>query len=77
MSRHRLFYFTELQELKAARGLFRSLSWRCYRVEWRPGQKFNDTCLDVGDGVIEVWQDKFCLLLILAASSTMLVRLMS
>src|SRR5262245_24266174 len=61
MSRHRLFYFTELQELKAARGLFRSLSWRCYRVEWRPGQKFNDTCLDVGDGVIEVWQDKFVL----------------
>jgi len=61
MSRHRLFYFTELQEPKAARGLFPSLSWRCYRVEWRPGQKFNDTCLDVGDGVIEVWQDKFVL----------------
>src|SRR5262245_42531239 len=61
MSRHRLFYFTELQQPKAARGLFPSLSWRCYRVEWRPGQKFHDTCLDVGDGVIEVWQDKFVL----------------
>jgi hypothetical protein len=61
MSRHRLFYFTELQQPKAARGLFPSLLWRCYRVEWQPGQKFHDTCLDVGDGVIEVWQDKFVL----------------
>lgn len=61
MSRHRFFYFKELQEPKAAHGLFPSLLWRCYRVEWRPGQKFHDTCLDIGDGVIEVWQDKFVL----------------
>ena len=59
MSRHRLFYFMELKEPKATHGLFPSLSWCCYRVEWRPGQKFHDTCLDVGDGIIEVWQDKF------------------
>jgi hypothetical protein len=61
MSRHRFFYFMELKEPKAAHGLFPSLSWRCYRVEWRPGQKLHDTCLDVGDGVIEVWQDRFVL----------------
>jgi len=61
MTQHRFFYFKELQEPKAAHGLFPSLMWRCYRVEWRPGQKFHDTCLDVGDGVIQVWQDKFVL----------------
>ena len=61
MSRHRLFYFMELKEPKAACGLFPSLSWCCYRVEWRPGQKFHDTYRDVGDGVIEVWQDRFVL----------------
>ena len=37
MSQHRLFYFMELKEPKAACGLFPSLSWCCYRVEWRPG----------------------------------------
>jgi hypothetical protein len=61
VSGHRFFYFKELKEPKASRGLFPSLSWACYRVQWRPGQKFHDTCLDVGDGVIEVWQDKFVL----------------
>jgi hypothetical protein len=61
MSQHRLFYFMELQEPKAERGLFPSLSWCCYRVEWRPGQKLHDTCLDLGDCVLEVWQDKFVL----------------
>jgi hypothetical protein len=61
MSQHRLFYFMELKEPKAACGLFPSLSWCCYRVEWRPGQKFHDTHRDVGDGVIEVWQDRFVL----------------
>ena len=61
MSQHRLFYFMELKEPKAACGLFRSLSWCCYRVEWRPGQKFHDAYRDVGDGVIEVWQDRFVL----------------
>ena len=61
MSRHRLFYFMELKEPRAACGLFPSLSWCCYRVEWRPGQKFQDTFLDVGDCVTEVWQDKFVL----------------
>ena len=61
MSQHRLFYFMELKEPKAACGLFPSLSWCCYRVEWRPGQKFHDTYRDVGDGVIEVWQDRFVL----------------
>jgi hypothetical protein len=61
MSRHRFFYFMELKEPKAAHGLFPSLSWRCYRVEWRPGQKFHDTYRDVGDCVIEVSQDKFVL----------------
>ena len=61
MSQHRLFYFMELKEPKAACGLFLSLSWCCYRVEWRPGQKFHDTYLDIGDCVIEVWQDKFVL----------------
>jgi hypothetical protein len=45
MSRHRLFCFKELKEPKAARGLFPSLLWR----------------FDVGEGVIEVWQDKFVL----------------
>ncbi len=60
MSQHRLFYFMELKEPKAACGLFPSLSWCCYRVEWRPGQKFHDTYRDVGDGVIEVWQDCAC-----------------
>jgi hypothetical protein len=59
MSQHRLFYFTELKEPKSARGLFPSLS--CYRVEWRPGQKFHDTRLDVGNCVVEVWPDKFVL----------------
>jgi hypothetical protein len=59
MSGHRFFYFKELKEPKVAHGLFPSLSWLCYRVEWRPGQKSHDTCLDVGDGVIEVRQDKF------------------
>jgi hypothetical protein len=38
MSRHRLFYFMELKEPKATHGLFPSLSWCCYRVEWRSGQ---------------------------------------
>jgi len=66
----------ELKEPKAACGLFPSLSWCCYRVEWRPGQKFHDAYRDVGDGVIEVGRIGLCLLLILAASSTMLVRLM-
>jgi len=61
MSQHRLFYFMELKEPKAACGLFPSLSWCCYRVEWRPGQKFHDAYRDVGDGVIEVWQDRFVL----------------
>ena len=61
MSRHRLFYFMELKEPKATHGLFPSLSWCCYRVEWRPGQKFQDTCLDVDDCVIEVWQYRFVL----------------
>jgi hypothetical protein len=61
MSRHRFFYFKELQEPKAAHGLFPSLMWHCHRIEWRPGQKFHDACLDVGDCVIEVWQDKFVL----------------
>ena len=61
MSRHRLFYFMELKEPKATHGLFPSLSWCCYRVEWRPGQEFHDTCLDVGDCIIEVWQHKFVL----------------
>src|SRR4051794_36613747 len=61
MSQHRLFYFMELKEPKAACGLFPSLSWCSYRVEWRPGQKFHDTHRDVGDGVIEVWQDRFVL----------------
>ena len=51
----------ELKEPKAACGLFPSLSWCCYRVEWRPGQKFHDAYRDVGDGVIEVWQDRFVL----------------
>src|SRR5260370_29907007 len=59
MSQHRLFYFMELKEPKAACGLFPSLSWCCCRVEWRPGQKFHDAYRDVGDGVIEVWQDRF------------------
>ena len=31
------------------------------RVEWRSGQKFQDTCLDVDDCVIEVWQHRFVL----------------
>ena len=61
MSQHRLFYFMELKEPKAACGLFPSLSWCCYRVEWRPGQKFHDAYRDVGDGVIEVRQDRFVL----------------
>ena len=61
MSWHRLFYFRELKEPKATHGLFPSLSWCCYRVEWRSGQKFQDTCLDVGDCVIEVWQHRFVL----------------
>ena len=61
MSRHRLFYFMELKEPKATHGLFPSLSWCCYRVEWRSGQKFQDTCLDVDDCVIEVWQHRFVL----------------
>jgi hypothetical protein len=61
MSQHRLFYFTELKEPKAARGLFPSLSWYCYRVEWRPGQTFHDTCLDIGNCVVEVWPEKFVL----------------
>ena len=61
MSQHRLFYFMELKEPKAACGLFPSLTWCCYRVEWRPGQKLHDTYRDVGDGVIEVWQDRFVL----------------
>ena len=60
MSQHRLFYFMELKEPKAACGLFPSLSWCCYRVEWRPGQKFHDAYRDVGDGVIEVRQDSAC-----------------
>jgi hypothetical protein len=51
----------ELKEPKATHGLFPSLSWCCYRVEWRSGQKFQDTCLDVGDCVIEVWQHRFVL----------------
>ena len=58
MSWHRLFYFRELKEPKATHGLFPSLSWCCYRVN---GQKFQDTCLDVGDCVIEVWQHRFVL----------------
>jgi hypothetical protein len=61
MSRHRLFYFMESKEPKATHGLFPSLSWCCYRVEWRPGQKLHDTYPDVGDCVIEVSQDKFVL----------------
>jgi hypothetical protein len=62
MSRHRLFYFMELLKVpRAAHGLFPSLAWCCYRVEWRPGQKFQDTYLDVSDCVIEVWLDKFVL----------------
>jgi hypothetical protein len=61
MSRHRFFYFMELKEPKAAHGLFPSLSWCRYRVEWRPGQEFHDTCIDVGDCIIEVWQHKFVL----------------
>ena len=40
----------ELKEPKAACGLFPSLSWCCYWVEWRPGQKFHDAYRDVGDG---------------------------
>ena len=55
MSQHRLFYFKELKEPKVSRGLFPSLSWYCYRVE------FHDTFIDVGDCVVEVWQDKFVL----------------
>ena len=80
MSQHRLFYFMELKEPKAACGLFPSLSWCCYRVEWRPGQKFHDTYLDIGDCVIEILRSgriSLCWLLILAGSSTMPVRLMS
>jgi hypothetical protein len=61
MSQHRLFYFMELKEPKAACGLFPTLSWCCYRVEWRLGQKFHDTYLDISDCVIEVRQDKFVL----------------
>jgi hypothetical protein len=61
MSQHRLFYFTELKEPKATCGLFPSLLWRCYRVEWRPGQKLHDTVLDVADCVIEIRQDRFVL----------------
>ena len=76
MSTHRLFYFTELKE-PMARGLFPSLSWCCYRVSWRPGQKFHDTRVDLGDCVIEVGQDKFVLADDPAASSTMPVGLMS
>jgi hypothetical protein len=67
MSRHRLFYFMELKEPKATHGLFPSLSWCCYRVEWRPGQKFHDTYPDVGDCVIEVSQDKFVFAVIAGA----------